>query len=246
MKRVSRIVAGSLAVCAASATQIGPVQADPGPRTYEVTITTSASGQPLSPPLVALHRGSVDVFGVGRAASTGVQQIAENGAAATLASSLSAQRGVADVAVGSAPLVPAGVPGDAAFDQSVTVRLEGPPNARFLSAVSMLICTNDGFTGVDRLRLPVRVGQSVNAQAFGYDAGTERNTEDFADIVPPCQGLIGVSSGEAGSGTTNAALAEGGVVTHHTGIAGRADLVPSVHGWNLDAPIAMITVERVS
>ena len=26
-----------------------------------------------------------------------------------------------------------------------------------------------------------------------YDAGTEMNTEDFADMVPPCQGLIGVS-----------------------------------------------------
>ena len=56
----------------------------------------------------------------------------------------------------------------------------------------MLICTNDGFTGVDGLRLPGAVGQTVVANTAAYDAGTEANTEDFGDIVPPCQAVIGV------------------------------------------------------
>ena len=42
----------------------------------------------------------------------------------------------------------------------------------------------------------------------GYDAGTELNTEDFADIVPPCQGLIGVSSEDGGTGMSDPSLAE--------------------------------------
>jgi hypothetical protein len=107
----------------------------------------------------------------------------------------------------------------------------------------MLICTNDGFTGVSSLRLPHHVGQTFVVRSAGYDAGTEVNTEDFADMVPPCQALVGVSSGEAGTGTSNPALAEGGVIHHHAGIAGIADLVPAVHGWH--DPVVEIAVERV-
>jgi hypothetical protein len=104
----------------------------------------------------------------------------------------------------------------------------------------MLICTNDGFTGVDGTRLPSKVGQTVTLMTAGYDAGTEINTEDFADIVPPCQGLMGVSSGEPGTGTSNPALAEGGVIMHHEGIQGGSDLLPAVHGWR--DPVARITI----
>jgi hypothetical protein len=42
---------------------------------------------------------------------------------------------------------------------------------------------------------------------------------------------------------SNPALAEGGVIHHHPGIAGVADLVPAIHGWT--DPVAEITVERV-
>jgi hypothetical protein len=45
-----------------------------------------------------------------------------------------------------------------------------------------------------------RVGASVTVETAGYDAGTELNTEDFADIVPPCQGWIRVSSSDPGTG----------------------------------------------
>jgi hypothetical protein len=130
------------------------------------------------------------------------------------------------------------------FGDSVTLTVTASEGAKFLSFASMLICTNDGFTGVDSLRLPKDVGDAVIVRSAGYDAGTERITEDFADIVPPCQGLVGVSSGEPGTGTSNPALAEGGVIHHHSGIVGGADLLPAVHGWT--DPVAEITVERVS
>jgi len=214
-------------------------------RSFEVTITNLTSGQPLTPPVVAAHRGSVHVFEVGSAASFGVQQVAENGDNVPLVQALSGNKAVSDVAEGpGGPLVPEGTPGSAMFDDTTTLTLEAPVSARFLSFASMLICTNDGFTGVDGLRLPSRVGGTAVHLTAGYDAGTEINTEDFADIVPPCQGLIGVSSGEPGTGMTNPALAEGEVIRHHPGIQGIADLVPAVHGWT--DPVAMIEIERTA
>jgi hypothetical protein len=83
--------------------------------------------------------------------------------------------------------VPADSPGDAMFGQSTTFSIQAERGARFLSLVSMLICTNDGFTGVNALKLPSQVGDGVTVETAGYDAGTELNTEDFADMVPPCQ-----------------------------------------------------------
>ena len=84
----------------------------------------------------------------------------------------------------------------------------------------MLICTNDGFTGLDGVALPTRAGETATFFTTGFDSGTEMNTEDFADIVPPCQGLIGVSSGEPGTGTSNPAIATDDVIEVHQGIVG--------------------------
>jgi Spondin_N len=224
-----------------------------GLRTYEVTITDLTEGQPLTPPVVATHRGKHQLFQVGQPASVGVREIAENGNNAPLLAFLEADpfdRFSDFKQAGSGPLVPEGKPGapgvppdPPAFPDSVTFEITANRDATRLSFVSMLICTNDGFTGVDSLRLPGSVGSSVSAETQGYDAHTEENTEDFAHIVPPCQGLIGVSSGEAGMDVSNPALAEGGVIAHHEGIQGGSDLVPSIHGWQ--DPVAEITVERV-
>jgi hypothetical protein len=218
--------------------------ADAPVATYEVTITDLTAGQPLTPPIVATHRAATSMFTVGQPASFALKEIAENGNLAPMISQVESDKHVADSAAASAPLVPAGLPGSAMFGDSVTLTVSASEGAKFLSFASMLICTNDGFTGVDSLRLPKDVGDAVIVRSAGYDAGTELNTEDFADIVPPCQGLVGVSSGEPGTGTSNPALAEGGVIHHHPGIVGGADLLPAVHGWT--DPVAEITVERVS
>ena len=211
--------------------------------TYEVTIDDLTQGQPLTPPVVATHRAATGMFTVGQPASFALKEIAENGNLAPMIAQLEADKHVSDSVAAAAPLVPAGLPGSAMFDDSVTLTVTASEGAKFLSVASMLICTNDGFTGVDSLRLPKRVGDAIVVRSAGYDAGTEKNTEDFADIVPPCQGLVGVSSGEPGTGTSNPALAQRGVIHHHPGITGGADLVPAIHGW-ID-PVAEITVERV-
>jgi hypothetical protein len=217
-----------------------------GQREYKVTITNLTTGQPLTPPVVATHRRKHQLFEVGQPASVGVREIAENGNNAPLLAQLDANPfgRISDFTqAGDGPLVPAGAPGGAMFPDQVRFTIAVDRRADRLSFVSMLICTNDGFTGVDALNLPDRLGRTKVAQTAGYDAHTERNTEDFADIVPPCQGLIGVSSGEPGTDQSNPALAEGGVIAHHEGIQGGSDLVPAVHGWT--DPVARVEVERI-
>jgi Spondin_N len=232
-------------VAALGALAIAPSALAGSQREYEVTITDLTSGQPLTPPVVATHRDRHDVFEVGQPASVGVREIAENGNSAPLLAFLEADPldqfgGFAESSTG--PLVPPGVPGDAMFDQSATLNVTAGRGEDRVSFVSMLICTNDGFTGVDGMHLPSKVGKSFTARTNAYDAFTELNTEDYADIVPPCQGLIGDSSGEPGTGVSDPALAEGGVITHHAGIQGGSDLKPELHGW--EDPVASIEVER--
>ncbi len=208
-------------------------------RTYQVTIYNLTGGQPLTPPLVATHQRAVDFFDVGAPASLGIREIAENGNLQPMLDRLNGSDHVSDVVVAVAGSPPPLMPG-----ASITFDIDAEPGARFLSYASMLICTNDGFTGVDSRRLPSQVGQEVMLYTDAYDAGSEINTEDFADIVPPCPPLTGVPSTDPGTGTSNPALAENGVIHHHAGIQGGDDLQPAVHGWT--NPVSKVTIRRVS
>jgi hypothetical protein len=234
-----------LAAVAAAAVALAAAPAAEAKRadTFEVTFTDLTSGQPLTPAVAATHRGRNELFRVGDAASFGLKEIAENGNNTPMLARLGADKDVSDfLEAPGGPLVPAGTPGDAMFGQSTTFTITADRGARRLSLASMLICTNDGFTGVNSLRLPSKVGDNVTVETMAYDAGTEANTEDFADMVPPCQALIGVSSGEPGTGQSDPALAQNDVIRHHSGVTGRRDLVPAVHGWDVNAPVARITV----
>ena len=235
-----------------SVVKVNTASSTGGTPTYLITVTNLTDGQPLTPPVVALHRSSVDLFDIGRPASSELQAIAENGDLAPMLAALDpatngnviALTHVARGAEGPAPIVPDGNPGGAPFESAQAFILSGGHGANYLSIASMLICTNDGFTGVDSVKLPRHVGQSSTYFSAGYDAGTEMNTEDFADMVPPCQGLVGVSSKDEGTGMSNPKLAEGGVIGLHPGIAGGTDLLVGQHGW-VD-PAVMVFVERIS
>jgi len=206
-----RVLTGLAAATILAAVTAPSALAGPPERTYEVTITNLTGSQFLTPPVVGTHRGAYDAFEVGAAASVGVQQIAENGNGGPLLDELAASKHVADSLQAGGALLPGA---------SVTFEIGADPGANRLTFVSMLICTNDGFTGADAVKLPAQVGTSASGAFFAYDAGTEINTEDLADIVPPCQALSGVSDdmGAPGTGMTDAALAEGGVIHHHGGI----------------------------
>jgi len=248
MKPIARIAPAVLvlaAACAQTDTPIAPDAIDAfashttdGPPMWEVRITNLTGGQPLTPPIIATHRGTRLMFDVGRPATFEIQEIAENGNLAPMMAVLGGEKGVAEWTVvfgGSAPPVMAG--------EEVVTMIGSVPGARWLSMAAMLICTNDGFTGVDAVALP-GPGQSITVYSDGYDAGTEINTEDFADLVPPCPPLTGVPSTDASTGVSNPVLAENGVIHHHPGVQGGDDLDPSIHGWS--NPVAKVVITRVN
>ena len=225
MKRSKRLLVLAVVAALAVSTLALPAPAAEAPE-YKVTITNLTDGQLMTPFVVATHKPGARVFKTGRPASEGVQAVAENGGVPVLVAELQAKKGFHEVAVaGAAPIAP----GD-----SVEVYISGTNRARALSAVGMLICTNDGFAGLNRVRLPKSGTKTFYGRA--YDAGTELNTEAYADLVPPCDGM-------GQTGMSNPALAENSKVRGHQGIKGIADLDPGIHGWS--NPVIKVTVERV-
>lgn len=207
---------------------------------YKITIENLTAGQPFTPPVIAVHNRRANVFRLGRSANEGVRMIAENGNNVPLVTALSGNTNVDQVVEGTAPIVPAGNPGNVPFESTASYTITTDGSATHLSWVSMLICTNDGFTGVNTVSLP-RYRKTILAR--GYDARSEQNTEDFADIVPPCQGLTGFPSDDAGTGESNPLLSERGVIIPHAGVAGDNDLDSRVHNWA--DPVARIVIERI-
>jgi hypothetical protein len=206
---------------------------------YRVTVTNlTVQGQPFTPPLLATHRKPVGLFEVGAPASLELKEIAENGNLDPMLAFIESNKHVAEHTVAVAGDPPPLMPG-----QSVTVDISAQRGAKYLSFVSMLICTNDGFTGLDGLRLPKKVGDSLTDDAYAYDAGTEINSEDFADLVPPCPALTGATTGDPGSGMSDPALAEGGVIHHHEGIQGGVDLDPNIYDWT--NPVVRVDIVRI-
>ncbi len=206
---------------------------------FDVTVENLTDGQPLTPPIVIVHDPAISAFTVGGAAPIGVQELAENGNGVPFGGFFTSRLSqVSDGTAGTAPLVPAADPGGSGFAASETFGLHGRATD-VITLGSMLICTNDGFVALNGAALPGD-GETLVYDLVAYDAGTETNTEDFADMVPPCQGLIGVSSDDPGTGATNPDLAEGGVIGAHAGIVGGNDLDPAVHGWT--DPVARVTI----
>jgi len=214
--------------------EITQIEAPSNVHDYTVTLQNLAPGQPLSPPVVATHSPHWSLQRVGAPASAEIEAIAENGDQSSAVALLSGKRKVTDVVDVGAPLTPAGVViGD--FTDTVELTIGGRKRDR-LSLASMLICTNDGFVGADRLALP-RNG-SVTYYAFAYDAGTEANSELSADIVDACSALGPVVIGGDDDGNSNDGHTDG-VVAPHPGIDGVGDLM-AAHGW--DGPVLKVTI----
>ncbi len=104
----------------------------------------------------------------------------------------------------------------------------------------MLICTNDGFVGLNNVRLPQGF-RTIMRRGHAYDAGTELNDELFTSIVDPC-GAIGPVAAPA-DGLNDRTATPDEVVRMHRGIRGGGDLFPDDHGW--EGPAAKITIRRI-
>jgi hypothetical protein len=197
-----------------------------GARNYEVVIenltpaTGAGSSQPFSPPVLATHQNRMHIFEVGAYATDELAGVAEDALNGPLVDRLDGSDRVLEVVTGGGVILP----GESARFE---VRTEG--RYRRLSAVFMLVNTNDGFGGLDGVVLPPHGEKSFYVHA--YDAGSELNTELVSDIPGPC-------CGHPGAGTDT-----GEPIHKHEGITGVGDLDAATWGW--DGAVARITVRRI-
>jgi phosphohistidine swiveling domain-containing protein len=205
-----------------------------GVAVYQVTVTNMASGQLLSPPLLVTHSTDFELFAVGERALDGVRIVAEEGNNAPLAAAVGAMTGVDVVVATKDPIHRVGGPGSS----SMTMTIESHGADR-LSLAMMLGCTNDGFTGLNSIKLS-RSFVAATYYATGYDAGTEMNDQLHTHIPEGCAAL---GPGGVAPDGMNLRSATDEIISMHPGVTlGQGDLT-ELYTW--PEPVAKITVQRV-
>lgn len=196
------------------------------PAAAQKTVTvyiTNISKQIISPPVAVSHSWAVRVFTPGRSASAELAALAEDGDSSALVAALEADDNVLDVAVADGPLMPG---------QTVSLDLAVTGFFDRISAVGMLVTTNDAFFGLENLSLRGSPTSIVRTTAPAYDAGTEFNSESCVFIPgPPC-----------GSPMVRDTAGAEGFIHVHSGIHGIADLSPAE--WDWQNPVVRIAVVK--
>jgi hypothetical protein len=205
----------------------------------EIKFTNLTQGIYYTPILMSAHNDSMSIFSSGTAATPELQMMAEGGNISGLVTLLDGvnANNVANPASGLL------APG-----QSTTAMLSTDEGNGYLSIVTMLLPTNDGFAGVSGWKIPTEAG-SYTFNVNAYDAGTEANNEIINGGGPP--GVLGIPAApgmDAGTGGTGVTTEESNKTVHiHRGslgdddlTAGKSDLDNTVHRWL--NPVARVTV----
>lgn len=149
---------------------------------YELELSNVTANQPLSPPLLAALPAGEVLWALGQSASEGLEVMAESGNAAEI----DVSSALASV-VGDALLLPG---------QSLSYELTIEASAEAaLSVATMLVNTNDAFTGMTGMALgDMSVGDTKQMTAPVWDAGTEANDEAQAHVPGPAGGGEGYNA----------------------------------------------------
>jgi len=196
---------------------------------YQVTVTNITHNQPFSPLAVVLHDNSETLWALGEASTTSLEILAESGNAMPLLDDADLA-GAYDTELGDG-VVPPG--------EMVTLDIESDAyDEMSLSVVSMLVNTNDAFTGKQGIDVSaLEIGDSLQMNLPVYDAGTEANNELAGSIPGPADGGVGYSDVRD---DTN-------VVSMHPGVVSMADgytdsVLDSSHRF--DSPVAKLVITR--
>jgi hypothetical protein len=204
----------------------------------KVKITNLTNATYFTPLLFAAHSSQTDLFETGTEATTSLQAMAEGGDTSLLINDvLSANGEIVDNPAGGLL-----APGDSA---EAKMDIENRRN-KFLSVVAMLLPTNDGFVGLDSLKIPKKPGK-YTYYLNAYDAGTEANDEIInggGALNTP--GVPADPSGNGGSGAVASVGPDHNPTVHiHRGVVGdtdpsggHSDLDSRVHQWQ--NPVARI------
>lgn len=205
-----------------------------------LSVTNLTHATYFTPLLIAVHDRHTQLFEPGRVASPHLQAMAEGGDISGLIDDLITAGGdyVADPAGG---LLAPGATAEATID----LQRDGKRN---LSLVGMLLPTNDGFVGLDSLKIP-RVRGTYTVYLQGYDAGTEANDEIITGGgAPNTPGVPADPGGSAGMGGVATVGPDHNPAVHiHRGVigddnprGGPSDLDARVHTWQ--GPVAKLVI----
>lgn len=153
---------------------------NPDTESFTVYVTNLTPGQPFSPPNLVVLKKGYNLWQQGQPASVPLEKVAEGGDG----SDLHTLDGVVQVFTADGPLAPST---KTEYKLDVLKELVGP-----MSVVTMLVNTNDAFTGVQHVDLSgMEVGEMKSYRVFAYDAGTEDNTEASGTMPGPADNGVG-------------------------------------------------------
>lgn len=172
----------ALVACSSDNDDPAPPPVQPIPKTFQVVVTNITHSQPFSPAAVALHQ-SGSFWQLNQAASDALETMAEGGDN----SALLAESFVLEGASGGEIIMPG--------TEDVVPIQTLETGDLYLSVATMLVNTNDAFTGVSSIDVTnMAVGDSLTFRVAAYDAGTEGNSEAQGTIPGPADGGEGFNS----------------------------------------------------
>jgi hypothetical protein len=213
----SKAILSAIIVCVLFIT-VGQTYAQQ-PGKIKVKITNLTKGVLLTPPIIAITKKMDKLVKPGMQASLEIEKIAEGGDTSDLALRLISEGEF--VIEHDAPIPPG---------EMVEIELGGVRSG-YLSIVSMLLPTNDGFVILNSMKIADLFKKKV-VYLHAYDSGTEENDEICDNIPgPQCGGNGYVEGGGEG------------YVYPHPAIHGEADLSVKLYNWS--DPVAMVSVEGI-
>lgn len=182
--KLSLLLSASIIVSACSDNDpiIPPPPVELPNKQFSITITNLTHNQPFSPVAVLLHQ-SGSLWTLNQPASEALELMAESGDNSQLLS-----LSYADVSASGEGIVMPGGSESIEIETTVTETIQ-------LSIATMLVNTNDAFTGRTGLDVTnLAVSESMVLVAPVYDAGTELNSESSGTIPGPADGGEGFNA----------------------------------------------------
>lgn len=215
---------------------------------YTVQITNLTYAQPFAPAAIVLHESGYHAFAEGEAASMGIEVMAEGGNPAMVIEEAMDSTDFLDAQNSGGILGP-----KTSSDMFTLVVPELDADDLRLTVTTMLVNTNDAFTGLNAADVSnMSVGDSKTFMTVTWDAGTEANTETAATMPGPAAGAAGGGGEAAGYDPVRDDLAD--VVRLHTGVTTNANatdpsregLATSVltEGHRFDFPTSRVVITR--
>jgi len=196
--------------------ETGVPPAAEGEALFQIQITNLTNGQPFSPVALMLHQSGFNSFIDGETASVALELLAEGGNNADVLSEAQAATQHIDSGSTAGPIPPS----TTSDSVSLAVPADSLNDVR-LSVISMLVRTNDAFTGVNAANISgMEIGDTRVMNGPTWDSGTEANSELASTIPGP--GFDGEGFNAARDDRIDLVRFHGGVVTNESAEFGLA------------------------